>query len=309
MNKKFENYFKELGFEIQNNNAYGMLRNYETSVRVNMFDNKTPLMIHIAFYADGETKRNIVNQIRDLKIKNCLYESNVYGLMLGLNDLLSVGSLIKKLPNILDNILNVIEANNVLGTGYCPVSGDELGEEAKKYSIEWLKLSLSDASVENLNAVIAEENKDFEEAPNNYLRGTIGALIGAAVGAISLIILFFVGFVSALSSFIAIALGTVLYKKFGGKPNRIMIVIVSTISILSMLLAVFLLYLFFGIAIAPEFGIRADGFDAFLQMMKVKEFATEFVTNLLLTLFFSVLGVVGQIVALFKSTQRASSIK
>ena len=309
MNKKFENYFKDLGFEIENNNAYGMLKNYETSVKVNMFDQKAPLMIHIAFYADGEAKRNIINQIRDLKIKYCVYESNAYGLLLGLNDPLTVGSLIKKLPNILDSVLNVIEANNVLGKGYCPVSGNLLDVDTKKYNVEWLKISLDSNSVENINAIIAEENKDFDEAPNNYLRGALGALIGAAVGVVSLIILFFVGFISALSAFIAISLGTILYKKFGGKQNRMMVVIVSVISLASMLLAVFLLYLFYGIVLAPEFGFRTSGFAAFIDMMSIPEFAAEFLSNLGMTLLFSVLGVVGQIVVLFKSTQRTSSIK
>lgn len=309
MNKKFENYFKEQGFEIKGNNAYGTLRNYEVSVNVNMFNNKTPLMIHIAFYADSDAKRNIVNQIRDLKIKYCVYEANVYGLLLGLNDPLTVGSLIKKLPGILDSILNVIDSNNVLGIGYCPVSGNQLDVDTKKYNVEWLRITLDSNSVENINAIIEEENKDFDEAPNNYLRGTFGALIGAAVGVVSLIILFFMGFISALSAFISIILGTFLYKKFGGKQNRMMIVIVASISIVAMLLSVFLLYLFFGMVLAPEYGFRTSGFAAFAEMMTIPEFSAEFLSNLGMTFLFSILGVIGQIVTLFKNTKRTTSIQ
>lgn len=309
MNKKFENYFTSLGFIVEGNNAYGTLGNYESSVKVNMFDNKTPLMIHIAFYADGEAKRNIANQIRDLKIKYCVYETNAYGLLLGLNDPLTVGALIKKLPDILDNVLNVINSNNVLGKGYCPVSGEQLEIDSKKYNVEWLKLTLAPASVESLNAIIAEENKDFVNAPNNYLLGTVGALIGAGVGVVSLIILFFMGFISALSAFIAILLGTVLYKKFGGKQDRIMIVIVSSVSVVSMLLGVFLLYLFSANILALDYGFTTKGLKAFADMMSIPDFSGEFISNLLMTLLFSILGVIGQIITLVKSTRRASSIQ
>lgn len=308
MNKKFEAYFKSCGMEINGNNAYGSMNGYEVNGWIRMLDNKTPFMLHISFYANDDTKRVILNEIRDLKIKYLNITSDIYGMSLGLNDI-TVGKLIQRLPEIMNQIFEVLNKNEVLGIGYCPVCGNELGVEGQKYKVSGIWITLDQNCVQNLNAQINMENQDYNDAPNNYARGVIGALIGAFVGVVSYIVIFLLGFISALSAFISIALGTFLYKKLGGKPNKMMIVIVSTISVVAMLLTVFVLYYIVAIALAPDYGFSSTGLKAFTDMMSINDFSGEFIANLVMTALFSVLGVVGQIVYLVKSIQRQQEIK
>ncbi len=309
MNKKFEIFFKDLGMEITGNGAYGVYENYEFNAITQVFNNQTPLTIHLSFYANDEIKRSIVNELRDLKLKYFKYSTDTFGLSLGLNDL-TVGRLVKRLPDVLKQVLNILNKYEVLTAEYCPVCGKKLDEAtSKKYNIEGIFITLDEKCVEDLNAVIQAENKEFKDAPNNYLLGFIGAVVGAIVGVISFIILYFIGYISALSSLISIALGTFLYKKLGGKQDKIMIIIVTLVSIISMLLTVFIIYFLVANVLAPNYGYTSTGFNAFKDMMKVKEFANEFTINFVMTLVFTLLGVVGQVFYLTRSIRRQPEIK
>ena len=81
-----------------------------------------------------------------------------------------------------------------------------------------------------------KKDKNFEETPNNYGKGVLGLLLGALIGAVSYVILFMLGFISAISAFLSIMLGSLFYKKFGGKPNKVMVVMAALISVASLLL-------------------------------------------------------------------------
>ncbi len=309
MNKKFEGFFQNYGMEIQGNQAYGTMNGFEASANVQVINNSTPLSMHIAFYATEETKRIISNEIRELKIKHLTFSTDSFGISLGLSDL-TINRLIARLSDVLNQITEVLKKNNVVGSGYCPVCGDALEiENSKKYNIDGVLITLDSKCVENLNATIQAENQDFKEAPNHYALGFVGAVLGAIVGVISYIILFFIGYISAISSIISILLGAFLYKKLGGKPNKVMIVIVSTVSIASMLLVVFALYLLAAIGLAPEYGYTSTGFNAFLDMMNESDFSSEFIANFAMTILFSAIGVGAEIFNLFRSIRRQKEIK
>jgi hypothetical protein len=309
MNKKIKKYFEELGLKIEGNCAHGSIKGYEVSANVVMLDTISPVKLHVAFHASDETKIAIANDLKELKLKYFSYDLDVYGITLGFNDPLTVGKLLNRMPEMLNSIFGVFNKHEAKGLGYCPVCGEELAPEAKKYRIEWAQITIDDKCIGDLNQVIEAENKEFIEAPNNYLKGTIGALLGALVGAVAFVILFLLGFVSAITSFVAILLGTLLYKKFGGKQNAVMVVIVSITSIVSMLLTLWGLYVVAAQVLVYEFGFTSTGFQAFIDMMTIPDFSSEFVTNLVMTLFFTLLGVGYQIYQLGKSVKRQGTIK
>lgn len=309
MNKKFTSFFENYGMQIQGNLAEGTIDGFEASASVQTMSTNTPLILHLVFYATEETKREIAKQIRDLKIKYLTLSPDAYGISLGLNDI-TVNRLLKRLPEKLEQIIRVLKNNNVLGKGYCPVCGDALElDNQKKYNVNGAFITLDEKCVENLNAVIAAENKEFEEAPNNYGLGLIGALLGAIVGAISYIVLFFIGYISSISSFISILLGTFLYKKLGGKQNKMMVVIVSLVSVLAMLAVVFVIYVLAANGLVLDYGYKSTGLNAFVDMMKEPDFRTEFIANMAMTVLFSVIGVVAQVVYLIRSVRRTQEIK
>ena len=310
MNKKIKSYFDGKNFSISGNIGHGYIDGFETNLEVIMLDNKAPVRLHLAFYASSETKCKIVNAIRLLRIKFLTYSTDSYGLYLGLNDI-TVNKLMKRMDSILSAITNVLRQHEVIGAGHCPLCGEVLEpENSKEYHLSRsANLVLHHACVENINEVIKEENADFNAAKDNILKGTLGALLGALIGVVSLIVLYFLGFISALSAFIATFLGAIFYQKFGGKPNKKMIVIVTSVSIVSMLLAVFLLYALAAVGLTLEYGYEMGMMDAFINMMDVPEFKTEFISNLGMTAFFSIIGALSQLSILKKKTERPSTIK
>lgn len=309
MNKKIQAYFEGKNFTISGNTAYGNLNGYEANVFVQTLDNVAPVKLHLAFYATPEVKQQIVNEIRDLKIKMLRYSFDSYGLTLGMNDL-TVGKLMTRMDAILAQVFEVLSRNGALGIGYCPLCGEAIDlATSKRYQVDLGYITLDEKCVENVNAVINEENKDFNNAPNNYVKGTLGALLGALIGIVSFIILYFIGYISAISAFLATFLGAIFYQKFGGKPNKMMIIIVTVVSIVSMLLAVFLIYAIAAKGIAYEAGYNMSMIEAFVKLMDDPAFSKEFVSNLGMTAFFSILGSVSQISILNKKTKRQETIK
>lgn len=308
MNKKIAEYCASHNLKVTKNNAYGITNNYETNLIVRILDNVAPVTVHFSCYTNFEQQKAILNSIRDEKIKSATYGFDVYGLWVGLNDI-TVGKLMARMSTIMNIITASLYANEAKGIGYCPVCGDEINEEnSKVYDIDGCNITLDEKCVQNINAVIHQENKDFEKAPNNYLKGFLGALIGAIVGVVSFIIIFYLGFISAISAFVSIFLGAFLYKKLGGKPNKGMILIVTSVSIVSLLLTVFIIYLLAAIGLASSYGFDSTGLAAFANMMTIRDFKAEFTSNMLMTALFTLLGSGYEVYALYKSIKREQTI-
>lgn len=308
MVKKLEEYFLSNNFSIKGNYGYGTLGGFEINVLVNTLNNVSPVLLHVTMFATDEQKRNIKKDLIDARISRMTTEFDAYGLSIGLNDF-TIGKLINRMDSIFETIFQTLRKNEALGLEYCPICGELLDIDAKECNISGFKIRLDQKCVENINAVIENENKDFDLAPNNYLKGFFGALIGAIVGVVTFIIIFYLGFISAISAFVSIILGAFLYKKFGGKPNAIMIVIVTLISFISLVGVLFLLYVLAATGLAPEFGFDSIGLNAFKDMMTISEFSSEFTSNMVMTILFTVLGSVYEIVRLVKSIKRTSTIE
>lgn len=80
-------------------------------------------------------------------------------------------------------------------------------------------------------------------------------MLGGLIGAVLAIVLYFVGFVAAISSVVAVMVGAKLYQKFGGKPNGTMVVIVSLTSLVCVMLSVVVIYVFVAYAAAVDAGV------------------------------------------------------
>ena len=306
MNKKLTAFLTERGLTVDKNNAYGMLDGYETNIVYRPFDNVSPLFFHISCYTTDEQKRAIQQTLNAASIKYLKFAFSAYGLEVGLNDL-TLGKLLKRLGDVLDKICSTLTDNGALGIGYCPVCGNALDfEQSKKCNVDGLTISIDNNCVDNINNLISAENKDFEAAPNNYLRGFAGAFIGGLVGVAIAVGFYVVGFISAISAFVAILLGEFLYRKFGGKPNKMMVVILSVTTFVMMMLAVVSIYL-----VAAAIGAGKVGMDTFAYFelcMKDAEISAAFTRELILTAVFSVIGCGYEIFMLVKRIKRKTNI-
>lgn len=311
MNKKIQSIIDQYGLvEEKKNQAYGNIKGYETNLFYDAFDTVSPLKIHISCHADDSKKQAIINTLNSEKIKFFKVDATAYGIIIGLNDL-TINKLIKRFPSIVDLVYGTLEKNGALGASNCPVSGEELTEENKKVStIDRAKITLTTASVDMINEKITKENEEFDKRPNNILFGFAGAFLGALVGIILFVIIFFIGYVSAWTSVLSAVLGAFLYQKFGGKTDKKMIVIVCLTTIIMFLLTIFILYILAANGLAIDDSLKISGMEAFNYYMKNNsEFAREFITNIVLTLVFTIIGIGIVFSYLMKKIKRTDKIK
>lgn len=309
MNKKVEKFLTEHHLEVNGNYAYGIIEDYEVNAKFTAiyFDNTAvPLSFHISCYTTDDQKRNIEKAIHTATIKKISFNFTPYGLYFGITDI-TLGKLLVRLEEVLNTIFKILTENGALASANCPYCGESL-DTPKKCKIDGYTITIDETCANQINAVIASENEDFDQAPNNYLRGFLGACIGGVAGAAIAFILYFIGWISAISAAVAAVLGSFLYIKFGGKKNKGMILIVMGTTLVFMILSVFLVYIVSAGIAADEAGVSFNAIEAFNYCMKKEEFSRLFVLDIILTIVFSVLGVSYQAYQLFKMTKRQKQI-
>lgn len=309
MNPKFTNVFESFGLSICGNYGYGVIQGYETNVALRMLDNVAPVLIHISCYTSIDQKRAIEQVFKNAKIKSFRIFPSNYGVAIGLNDI-TVNKLLKRVPDILNLVFQTLKAQGALDARYCPICGKEMKPETtQKVAFDGFIFHFDKECISSINQTIESENKNFEQAPNNYFKGFLGALAGGFIGAVVSMILYMVGFVSAFSAFVAIWLGVFFYKRFKGKPNKMMIVIVSLTTLVCMAGSVFGIYLSVATAAAREANLGIGAFEAFSLIMQDAEISASFFKDLAMTLFFSLVGIGYEIFALAKSIKRQKAIQ
>lgn len=291
MNNKFEQCLVGCGLTVNGNNAYGVVKGYEVNATVNNRDMYYPVAVHISCYATEAQRADISAALKNRKDIKGIKSMDDFGVLLRLTEF-TTGKLLKRIPEILNAVTAMLEANGALGAQYCPHCGKQLGAGAQKCDVDGMTVTLDSGCVGAVNTAIDNRNAEFEAAPNNYLRGFIGALIGGVVGAALVALFYVLGFVSVFSGIAATALGGFLYVKFGGKPNKMMIVIVAVTSLVFLVAALFITYIIAAGIEADKLGLYSlSAIDAFKICLDDGEFRSAFFTDLALVIVFALLGV------------------
>ena len=299
MNKKFIKFFEERNLRIEGNNAYGELRGFDVSFDVKVMDPAFPVKLTLQFYADDETKQRIGQKIFDLKIKYFTFGLGSNGIFLGFNDL-TINKLFARFDLEMEKIILILKEEGVKGIGYCPICGKELVDEGVVLDDHGFKFRVDEECHKMIVASIQHEEQQKENSPTNYGKGFLGACGGALLGCIIFTIVFFFGFISAIVAVLTVYLAQKFYVKMQGKEDKIMLLICSVVSLLFTVINYFALYLFAATALVSEYGFNSTGIEAFSDMMTIDEFSTEFVTNLSMTIGFTVLGILLQVSAMNK---------
>lgn len=310
MNKKLAALCQSYGMTVSGDSARGVLRGYEIGFVWRKYDMQRPVRLYVSFYGTEEQKRAVETAVRKLAIPYSVVSLSSYGLVIGMNDAFTVGRLVKRLPSVVDGVLGILEAEGVSGSGHCPVCGGLVDEKpSRQCTIDGATVTIHEECVGDMNTAIEKENAEFEAAPGNYLRGFVGAVIGALGGVLFAVILYIVGFVSALSAVISMALGTLLYKKFGGKPDKVMILIVALTTLVLMEVSVLVIYIVASGIAATEAGMIMSSWDAFVVLMGDATFSRMLYTDLGLTFLFSAIGAGLEVYVLAKQVKRQETIK
>lgn len=306
MRKNLKEYFEQNGCKIEGNSACGVINGYRVNYSTAPLETNTVLFF--SNYAAENDRQNIVDALKILEDKFTKYSFNVYGVTFLLNDWTGA-KLAERIMRTIDTVCNVLTKNNAKGAEYCPICGKQLNDsEAQLRKIDGFYVAIDEECVNSLNERIEQSNQEFESAPNNYLKGFGGALIGGLAGVAVAVILNLIGFISAISSFVAFFVGILLYRKFGGKPNKMMLVIVTSTTFVCMVLSIIGIYVFVAGQAAVEQGANMSAFKAFSVCMQDEEFARYFYADLAMTILFSVLGCVFEIVKTARNIKRATKI-
>lgn len=303
MNGKIKKELERLGLNGNGNHFYGALYGYETNVSVSNL-----VLVNVSLYKTPEQQNAIQHDLLQIKTNFLNWQWNNYGITISVSGW-TYGTIVKNLESQLKSICEILTKNGALGVGYCPVCGKELDfENTKKCMIDGNTISIDNDCIQKINEVISQENAEFDAAPNNYLRGFLGALIGGVTGAVIAIILNLVGFVSAISAFVAFFVGILLYKKFGGKPNKMMLVIVTVTTFVCMILSVLSIYIVASGIAARQNGLDISAIDAFKIVMEDEKGSRMFWADMALTILFTVIGCVFEIVSQARKIKRQKNI-
>ena len=312
MNKKLVDFFAERGMSVNGNNAYGIVSDYEVNfiqLNADLASSRAeyPYQFHFSFYATEEQKRDMKSMLKEAKIKRCQYRFTDYGFLLTLTDV-TVGKLVDRLPEVFDTVRSMISNYGGLTYQYCPKCGKELADNKYEMRLDSFTITIDNECRDSINAAIEAENKAFEEAPNNFLRGFAGAAVGGAAGVVVAIILYWLGYFTSIAAIVSIVVGTLLYQKFGGKPTKLMIPIVVGTTFVFMALSVFLIYFIGAGLAAAEAGLDMSAMEAFKIIMQDEEIAQEFYLDLGLMMLFTVIGVAVEFAYIARQTKRSNKI-
>lgn len=314
MNQKFQALCTEMGMEVKDNFAHGIVNGYETNVVYRTLSNIAPVTFHISFYASDVQRENIKHVLADELNRSFqkssrlryFYRMTAYGLTIGFN-CMTVKQMIDRLPAYLDILYNVLNRFDAKGCNYCPLCGNEIDRfSATTVNLNGFLINIESDCIQKVNDATSEAQQAFEETPNHYLKGFWGALLGALCGAVVSIVIGLFGYIGAISAFVSVLVGTKLFTKFGGKSDIVMALIVGLTTLITITISVFILYFAMATIAAREAGILLDPLSAFVTCMSIDEFSRLFYFQLILSIVFTLIGIVLYLLPQFKKRKQLS---
>ena len=280
--------------EKEKNVFYGVYKGYELTLAVNQ-----QFFVHLNFFADGNVKAQAVRVFHTASNQTMTNVGvSVYGLAATVNGM-TTNSIMKKITEKLDATIAYLNVNEAKGVGYCPCCGEEC-DLLKTIRVNDVYVSLDDKCYNEVAKVAAVEEQHYNAQPNNYLKGFLGALLGAGIGAVAWVALYYMGFLSALTAVLAVFLGNYFYVKFGGKANNVKNIIVAGVSLVVLVLAcVGIYYVEVGSVIAAN-NLNMTPFEL---IFSDEELTGMFVSDMAMNVIFTIIGVVAQVASTKRKDQ------
>ena len=306
MNKKIIEALQEYNFTFNGNTGYGKINNYEVNIINNPASNGPVFLF--STYLTLEQKQAFVNILKKSKIKMLVPNYFEFGVLVQIGAMTG-NSFKKNFPSTIQVILDTLEMIHAPKDDICPVIGKAFEGDFDYYVEDGMKIKISKEGITSYNEEVVKANEEFEEMPNNYLKGFGGILLGAIIGLVIQFVLSLIGFVSAISALVAIYLGTRFYVKLGGKPNFVMAIMSIATTTIVLLGSLFILYFISASGYCSELGLSLTGVDAFKYALNnVEGFKSGVIYDMLINLLFIIIGAVGSIYSLKKTVNRPKEI-
>ena len=310
MQKCITNALANYNFVYSGNNGYGRIDGYEVNVFNNPMDTG-PIFAFSTFLPQSK-KNDFITSVNSLKISLVQADAFEFGVMVKIGAMTGK-QFEKKFPNVIEQILRILQELEAPKADVCPQSGEILDAENCKLATmpnTNFKFYLSQNAIETVNSGIEKSNEDFQNAPNNYLKGFIGIAIGAIAGIVVAFVAGLMGYVTSFAPLVSIFLGVFLYKKFGGKQNHMMIIMslgTTLVAIVGYLLA---LYIIVANQAVAEINLALSGFDALKFCLEnAPEFKEAFVSEITTNAIFFLIAGGASIANLLKMIRRPKNLQ
>lgn len=304
------NYLKniEKGFpsleKKKENHLTGIIEGYEVTFSFELYT-KDGIVAYVNFYGDEDLKAEIIKAFISYNGATLAAgRPTKFGVRLTLNGVWTIQSAAKKMVLKINHVLSLLKEKLVPGAISCPLTGKTL-ENKSTILVHDAYVTLEEEDANKIREEYQEKEKEFENAPNNYLKGALGALIGAVVCGIVYYILYTLGYISIWVGVLAIFLASFLYDKFGGKPNKVKLLIISVISLVVIMVASFLSILDVTQAAMNEYNIQGSALDFILENQEMMD---AFVYDMVMSFVFTIIGVIAQVVYVNKKQNSKRNI-
>ncbi len=303
MNKKIADFAAAHGFYCDKKRACGLYNGYQVSIR---FDSTTAF---VGFHVNLGEKTNAVlswltiTKKKDFRIANVITDSSgFYCIFLAW----TAGGSLKKAENLLREITDYMKATGVPCEG-CPYCGRPM-EKPALVEDQSVLFYAHDECFNNKYMQVAAAESAESAAPNHYLNGFAGALIGALAGCAVFAILFAIGYLASLSSLVGALLASALYSKFGGKNNKVKIVIVTAVTFVLIIITFFVCNIVYVDHLMAENHLYGSATQMFFRLIRMDaEVKRAVIGDLLMTVLFTVIGIVVNVVAMVRQQKKTSS--
>jgi hypothetical protein len=309
MNKHIVNALSKYNFTYENNYGYGDIEGYE----VNVFNNSLSVGPNfvISTFLSEEQKRTFVLRFKDCKFPLCNAQYFDLGVVVTIGAI-TARTFEKKFDKVMPKVLSILSELGATKKDRCPVTGEEINElnsSLVPMPNTYFKIRISNDGHIKENEKITKENDDFKKAPNNYLKGFIGILLGAIVGAAITLVAGYFGYITAYAPVVAIFLGIFLYKKFGGKPNYVMVAM-SFVTVLVLIMGAWLsANVLLATKVLADAGYDYKGFEALgFFLVNSEEYASAFYLDLTLNVLFILMAEALSFISVRKMIKRPTNI-
>ena len=294
--KELDEIIAKYNLQTQNKINFGTINNFQVCLKVDAFS-ALSCVGQISCFLDnkiGEINSLLKDNAKELGILN--YKISHDGIFIVVKTFTMKGA-VKNLEKSLDFITNKLSELGFDGSK-CPKCGKELvNKKELNYLNPLINTNFSMHVCEDCyNHILEEENKkeeEYKKSPNNYLKGTLGAFIGALLGGMAWIIVGLFGYVATIIAFLISFLGSYGYDLMKGKKNKIKLLIVSIVSVFVIILSTFILYI-----------IVCGSFAKFVDFLATSDGLREFLVNLLLAIIFGALGITWSIFQMKKDIHK-----
>jgi len=283
---------------------YGKLNGFQISGKVDaMTGSNVTVNVHLSEEAAEKVAQWVETNKKKYGIMNPSYSTNSVFCVIN-----PIVGLIKKYIAFMEDITAFLV--DVATPDCCPFCGEPLegSEDIRLVGTYGRMFRAHEHCFDEYAEQVSASESAAAKAPNNTLRGLLGAIIGSLAGCIIWALLYlFVDYIVAVVAFLISMGAAFMWGKFGGKNNKIKIVVVWAVSIIMTLITMLIVYCITVRLALNELGYEGTAIEWLVALLKEDaELRNAILIDTIVSLIFIVIGNVLTTISVLK-TQKLES--